>query len=320
MGPPLEFIAVHSIAALALLCSAPGAAPEVQGPASLHAWCEPSEVRIGEPFVLYLNVEHPDEQRVLLDLPEAGAEETFGDAWVLLEPRRVLRLPLANEPERSLTQARWRLFALEPGEHELVSVGADCLLAGAVQRLEPQPAALRVHGELAEGEDLARPPLSFREAPVLAGAPRRSLLLGLAALLLLLGARWWLGALRRLLRRRPGQALQAPPTPLERLAAVDPAREGGEREAYVVLSRCLREALDGEGGERLDGLTDEEWLLARRERNGLAPERLLRVAELLATSERVKYGAERPTRWAIEQALKEARSLCAEATTREGAA
>ena len=311
-----------------LLALAPGlarpAAAQVPD-TSLEAWCEPAQVAIGEPFTLYLDALHPSEQRIFFDQPADGDADDFGLGWVVLEGRSVRRLSIADEPGRSLTRARWRLMALEPGELGLAAVGADSVLAGAIQRLDPVAASIHVRAELAEGEDVPRPPVGLREPPAPFGSSLYRGLLALLGLFLVLSARWWWRAWR-FLRRGSGARAEAGPSPLERLAAVDVGGEGVQRETFFLLSHLVREALDAEcgveagagaGPASLDGLTDEEWIAARRERNGIAPERLERAARLFAQCEDVKYGGREPTRWAVEEALQEARSLCAAGAARE---
>jgi len=310
---------VRLAGALLLLGLAP-LARAAQGDAALESRCTPSEVHIGEPFTLQVDVLHDEDTRVLLDPPRVlSADELgdieLGDRWVLLEDRSVVSLPIEGEPGRILTRARWRLLGLEPGAHELLAIGADTIRSGASARLEAAPVILNVLPELAEGEDEARALLGFREdAPVIAGP--LDPLFGLARGALLAGIALWLGlavfaiGLALVLRKRGRRAARDEPTALERLAAIDPADPEGAREGYFRLSRVVREELDQRAGGSLEGLTDEEWIARRREGNVLPAAQLERAAKLLRACEEVKYGAGMPTRWAVEEALAEARELC----------
>lgn len=278
--------------------------------ATIQSYCQPQSVAIGEPFTLTVDIVHSAQQRVLLDRPSSGSDVQLGDRWIMLEDRKVLSLPLRDQPGMKLTQVSWRLFGLEPGDYGLPSIGADCVASGAVQRLDAVGATLAVRTELVEGEDEARALEGFRsEYPVV--TDRVSLLLrwvgivALACVLLLVAF---------LLKRRAAKPpVKAQAGPLERLAAIDPAAEQQAQEAFYLLSRVVRESIDEQAGARLDGLTDEEWIEHRRGQNGVASERIERAAKLLQSCEKVKYGAESPTRWAVEEALTEAKELCSSA-------
>jgi len=285
----------------ALLTASPQAAeaPEV------NAWTEPSSVLIGEPFTLALDVLHPEGQRVLLDAPPEGGD-VFGDRWVVVEPRRVVRLPVGDGSGRTLTQARWRLIGLEPGEHELTTLGADAFVPGAVVRLEPALARVEVRGELASGEDAARPPAGFREPP--SSSPRRwpGVLLAWVGLFGVAGL-GVLGLVIARVRRSSGGA--APVRPLARLAELDPGDDDRRRELYYQVSQLVRAAFDGASGVRRDGLTDDEWGPVILEGQRFARPDVERASALLRSCAEVKYANARPTRFAAEALLTEARAL-----------
>ena len=284
--------------------------------ATARAYCTPDTVEIGEPFTLFLDVVHEPQLRVMLDAPEDGIADNFGENWVLLKERQVLRLPLGDGSGRVLTQARWRLFALEPGEFQLPSVGADAVAPAAVQRIEPALARLQVRGELLEGEDQARDLLGFREPPTVAEGPLGTLLLwgiglglGLLLLLSVLFVRW--------IRRRGRSAQpEAGPDPLAQLASLDPTDDERVRELHYSLSKWTRLALDERHHTQRVGLSDEQWIAACREQGVLAPEIIERTEQLLATCAGVKYGAGQPTRWAATETWKEAQAICEEAAAR----
>lgn len=283
---------------------APGTAPEVS------AWVEPERVAIGEPFTLALDVIAGPDERVLLD-PPAAEREGFGLGFAVVEPRRVVRLDAGDGSGRVLTQARWRLFALEPGRHGLSTPGADVLRGGTARRVEAREATIEVEPSLAEGEDAPRPLAGFREPPPPTPRRWRGLLAGGAALLglALVGG---LGALA--LRGRGGAVAPAPPTPAERLARLDPGDDAGRQELHRELARCLREALDVAAGVDLAGCTDEEWVARQRELGRVPPASLERAAGLLAACGEVRYAGASATRFAAEERLAEARALCAEAS------
>ena len=70
--------------------------------------------------------------------------------------------------------------------------------------------------------------------------------------------------------------------------------------------------MDAGTTDDLSGCTDEEWIARRAKANGVPADRLERAAELLRTTERVKYGMEVPTRWAAQEAVEGARQIVAE--------
>jgi hypothetical protein len=272
---------------------------------------QPEAVEIGEPFTLALDVLAEPAQRVLVDPAEEGLDD-FGLGFALLEPRRVVRLDAGDGSGRVLTQARWRLIALEPGRHELPTPGADVLLEGSALRVEPRLAAIEVAGELAEGEDAARPLVGFREPPLPAPRRWRGVAAGLAGLLGLatVGA-----ALALALRGRRSAPVAAPRTPAQRLAALDPADDAVRVELHHELARCVRESLDRAAGVALAGRTDEEWAARHAELGRLSGPLLERARVLLAACAEVKYAGVAATRFAAAERLEEARALCAEAAS-----
>jgi hypothetical protein len=278
--------------------------------ATAKAYCTPSTVRIGEPFTLTLDIVHDSELRVLMHTPEESAGALFGDNWELLEEARTVRLPIGDGTGNELTQVRWRLFGLEPGEFELETMGADCVASGAVQRIPAQKASLAVGTELAEAEDASRGLLGFRELPPDVPEPLGKIMRGAAI------AGGGLGVLLFVLwmrRRKPQVALAEEATPLARLQGLDPTDEQGASNLYYELARCVRLAVDQTREETLMGSTDEEWLDHQRAQADLPTEFLERTRVLLDGCGQVKYASTQPTRWATEEALKQATDLCSEA-------
>ena len=261
----------------------------------------PETAEIGEPLELVLDLVHPSSIRVRLD---AELLEP-GDGCDPLDERRVVTRPIAEQPGRSLTRARWSVCALEPGEHDLRPGGVEYEWGGTRQRIEAPPARVTIRHALADGEDAPRAPIGFREPPEERESPIDRLFwiggLVLAGLLALVA---W-----RVLRRRSAPTPVGPPGPAERLAVLRTDDPEKLRELYYELSAVVREALDALAGEPLRGCTDAEWIERRSRANGIPRERLERAAELLSACERVKYGAEVPTRWAVDEALRAAREI-----------
>lgn len=280
----------------------------------VHAYCIPETVAIGEPFTLHLDILHDSELRVLLEAPEGGgSDDEFGDSWVLLQPRRVVHLPLDDGTPRTLTQVRWRLFGLEPGELELPVIGADALTSGTVHNIEARTARVNVLPELAEGEDAPRPLQGFQPPPLVEEGPLGTLLLVvLGGGLLLLGVLAFL-LVRWFLWRRAAPRRSAGPTALDQLEGLDPSDEGSTRELHYALARLTRLSLDGPAHAARAGQTDEEWITTLRAAGALPTVLVDRAEVLLGKCAEVKYGASQPTRWAATEAWEEARALCMEA-------
>lgn len=270
----------------------------LQGDA-LEVRAEPLEVEIGQPITITLELRHAAERRLELD-PRTLLGD---DSWVLLELGEALRSPKPGAEGFVRTRALLQVASLEPGARELVlgplKLGEETLVVPAL--------AIGVRVALAPGEDAPRPAQGLREVRDFAG--QRSLLPpALALLALLLVGLGSILALR--LRRRP-PAAQTLPTPHERLEALAGTREpDAARAACYELTRILRAALDERLGRGLAGLTDEEWLAALPA-EALGPEPRANLERLLARAERIKYGLEAPTRFALEEALGEGRSVLA---------
>ena len=80
---------------------------------------------------------------------------------------------------------------------------------------------------------------------------------------------------------------------------------------------ALRDAVDGHLGEPRSGLTDEEWGSAVSPE--LPADRADGVRDLLGRAEAVKYGQGAPTRFAVDEALADARRLADALEKREEA-
>ena len=280
--------------------------PAGQDPLQLEvrSWCEPEVVAIGEPFTLAIDVEHPAGGRVTFEVEDLDLPDT----WWIEEPRRVVSLALDDEPGRKFSRARWRLAGIEPGEHALPLGGLVYHIDGMRNTREVPAALITLRGELAEGEDLPRSLAGFHEPPTggKTSLPWRWVFYPLFGMLI--------GLILWGLRRSKEIVESRGPSPLQSLSALDPCDETMQRQSFFVLSRAVRETFDRELGAQLDGLTDEEWIEANDDWAGDGNARFERAALFLRSCERVKYGAETPTRWAVEEALKEARELCESST------
>ena len=138
--------------------------------------------------------------------------------------------------------------------------------------------------------------------------------LALAAVLIAAGY-----LVRRSRRAAGGRGLESR-SAVDELLAFDSKEESRAREAFGLASRAVREAIDHDLGEALPGLTDEEWIERRAVQESARTQTIARACELLRSAERVKYGMEQPTRWAVDEVLREAREVVSAARVEGGAA
>jgi len=266
----------------------------------------PSTVEVGEPFELVLELEHEREERSSALAP---GEPVLDVSWLVLE-RRPARSEAAGTRVR--TTHVWSLASLEPGERNLAEALAGYAFGEGVTRIQAGDARLRVTSVLAEGEDTARPMMGFEGE--LEGPPAtRSrvlvwLALGAACAALLA---WWL-----LRRRGKASAPAAPPTSSERLATLAArAAQGAAREGCYDLTHLLREHVDRLRGAERAALTDEEWLAEVARAPDVPRAALEDLRRVFARAERVKYGGEAPSPWAVEELFTESRRALEGLTT-----
>ena len=256
---------------------------------------EPAEAEVGQPVHWILEVHHPAGAAVRL--PEI--DPILGEAWVLLEPRRVAR-------GTETTTATWTVLPLEPGDPSLPALAVQVEADGVARSIEVGSSTLAVRSALSAGEDVPRPIRGFHPAPE--GAPGTGLWLVIAALAVLSAAAVGLWLRRRARRHAPAAAL---PTPLERLAELsrqsleDP--EAARRTIYA-LTRLLREACDRALGEDRAALVDADWAALRETDERLPLGARTTVARILRDAERVKYALHAPTRVALDALIADARN------------
>ena len=266
--------------------------------------CEPAEAAIGQPVTCILTVVHPADTLVSLERDELALD----DSWVAEGERRLVGAADPADPARRVTRVAWTLRSLEAGERALVVPAVRIHRDGAPRVIDAPPALLVVLPALSEGEDEARPAAGFRPAPAW-DRPLSGSLARLAGLALLLGT----SAVFFFRRARRTSVAAGVPSPAERLAALGEhsGEFEGSAELHYELTALVREAVDESEGIERRAATDEEWLAALGESEAVDGETRLRLAELLAECARVKYGQERPTRWAVETTLETARDLVA---------
>lgn len=295
---------------------------------------EPAEVEIGEPVEWVLDVVHPASARVRpLDKSLAvaakpatttpashGAQPTTPSAvpaddaksaaaeraWVKVGDTTWTRTTDPADPTRVHTNARFRAIALEGGDLAAPAMAIELVDGANASELAPESLPVHVRGALAEGEDAPRPMLGFRDVPADLGPVKRGpwVLAALVAVVVAALATW-------LLARKKKAPAPAPPTPIARLdelarAFASDVADG--RATVYALSRLVRETVDAFVASDRSGATDDAWsaAVATDERVPLG----VRDAStrLLASAERVKYAQETPTRFAVEELVKDARA------------
>lgn len=267
---------------------------------------EPASVEIGEPVEWMLDVVHPKKLRV--GFPAKDAEDR---RFAPLSERTVARAADPNDDALVHTIARWTTMALEPGDLAPPPLALELTGGAATETLVVNGLPVHVAGALAEGEDAPRPLLGLRElsperAAQLEPARRAPLVLaGLGALLVAA-----LGVF--LVRRRAKPTLPSEPTPLARLDAIAAAfaadPESGRARVYE-LSRLLRGSVDGFLGVERSGRTDDDWARAVEADERVPAGVRSACGRLLASAERVKYAQETPTRFAVDEFLRDARAV-----------
>jgi hypothetical protein len=260
--------------------------------------CEPASAAIGEPVEWTLTVEHP--ASIAVKLPEK--DPLPDDSWVSLGDRRVMHEAAAGGEER--TRVRWRVMSLAAGSRALPEIEVDYDEDGSAHTVRTAPQVLDVRGELAADEDAPRPMKGFRPPPPGAEGALHwpwiaALMIGVFAI-----AIW----IFRRSRRKPAPILAA--TPLDRLAELEreiAADAENLRRVAFGVSTLLRGAIDDFLREPRPGLTDIDWI-ARIENDERVPLGVRKsTARLLGDFEPVKYALRVPTRFAVDEILRDAR-------------
>jgi hypothetical protein len=255
-----------------------------------------SQVEVGEPFQLTLELEDPTAF-------DPGTPD-LDDSWVLLDQ--------ATTPTSGGVRFTWSLVSLEPGSR-LVS-----FLPGEDLAEVPEPVRLRIVGVLRDDESEPRPlpglPADFGASLAIeeGWALWQFALVGfcifqaLAILVVVL-----------VIRRRRGPSVAAQPSAIERFDAQ--VAEGAEvSERHHLWAQLLRESVDGRSGKRRVSLTEGEWLQAISDQDGIGGELFDGIKRALDDCERVRFAGERPSSFAAEELQRQVRALLVEVGQRRG--
>jgi len=259
---------------------------------------EPTQVAIGQPVEFRLQVPHGVDRPVSLRHLELGLD----DSWVLLSGPEVLTAA-TGVGAGAVTEGRWKLMSLEPGERILGELGIP-LADGSTMAVIP--ASLSVQGELATDEDQPRPMPDFHQVAERT-SPVRPRHLGLALLAIFSAGGGWLFVRRR---NRSQEARQ--PDELERFLGLDrePTDDVEAARALVFeLAVVLRAAGERDVPGSWAGLSDEEWLAALESSEQHSTEVTAELGGLLAECESIKFAGSRPTRFAVEEILSRSERL-----------
>jgi hypothetical protein len=236
-------------------------------------------------------------------LPEK--DPVLGDTWVMLGERSVVNDVPANPAEGVRTRVTWRAMSLESGARALPGIEVQYEESGAPHTLITAPIVLDVRGELGPEEDLPRPIKGFRRPRAGADATQRWAWIAALALVACAITVWIL----RRSRRKPAPLPRTTPlddlVKLEREISADPS---ASRAITYALSMLLRESVDAFAREYRAGLTDFDWIehIEKDERIPLGVRAA--TARILRESEQVKYALHVPTRFAVEEVLRDARN------------
>ena len=287
---------------------------------------EPPVVQIGQSVTWTLIVEHPLGSAV--HLGEAFSSPHLG--WAE-EGRGQLSQRQDGEPADGAqglltTKLSWTGLPLESGD--LMPPGGEIAWSGPNGRegLVPEVLSLKVHGELAAGEDLPPAPPGMASALVAdsaglsgtAGAVAWALPLCLLLMAAVVGLCAWALVRRRRAARTRAQAVPTPGEALARLRAEQSAAPGDDGETarrLEELSAILRRPGAAAphqghlGGPLTAGLTDEEWLTKLVAEKMLAPEHLDEAREFCAALSATRFARRRPTRFAVERLLEQGQVL-----------
>lgn len=288
--------------ALAVFASSVVALSAWSGEVRAHLQVEPASVEIGEAVRWTLVVEHPTRAKFALpdwkDLPRE---------WALVEALGVRRDADPNAADRTITRASWLVMSLDAGEVSVPALQLDVEEAGEHQKIDVAAQKLHVAHALNEGEDAPRASKGFRPTPVVHVWSFRGIVsaLVLIAILAVVALVVW----KRSKRKKPVALAVA--TPLERLAQLEQranAEPEAAREIVFALTRIVRDAVDAFSAEPRPAAPDAAWIV-RVEGDERVPSGVRSVAQrLLANAERVKYAQESPTKFALAEALADARN------------
>ena len=280
-----------------------------------------SELTVGDPIGLTLEVTHPEDQIVVV--PNLDPD------WGVFKVRRQTATSIAENGDGTRTtsqQLEVTLFA--PGEFETPDLPLSIRLPdGSVERLSPTPVRLTVVSVLSGDDETLRDiraPADF-SIPLWEQLYFRILLLNVVAIVFLAVV-----GLTFYRRTRQGHDTAAPADQyrapwevafeeLDRIESLHLPRDGRLKEHYALVSRALRVYLQsahlGEIGpvDAVDMTTDE--IGAALKSSALSYENTVEVVDLLTEADLVKFANDTPPEAQAHAALARARRIVEDTKT-----
>ena len=257
-------------------------------PSGVTATVEPVEgLAIGQPVIW----------RILVDDPERDGAATWVEA-----PKFDLEWALDEGP-RSVDGgnfgAEWTLLPLEGGELRTPEVVLR--FSDGAELIVP-PAVIDVPHALVDGEDEPRDLPGFREVEDRRIGDPTVALAALSAVLIIPLTLLGVVAIRRR-RARSAPADGEPLDPVDEIRRLEPSND--PTGSMVRLAPLVRRSVEARIETSRSSLTDEEWAAWFEAGEGNAELRA-RAAKLVLASTAVRFGGGAPTRFAAEDAKREA--------------
>ena len=322
-APPVKLLLCACVALLALSASAYPEATDAnsvsetrRGPVASRLTVEPTVVQVGAAVVLRLSVTAPDQVEVFM--PEFG--EFLGEFSILdFAPRTTV-----TSDGTTTYEQRYELQVLRSGTQRLAPILIEFVdrrtakttadASEKVFELLTEPVEFNVRAISAEQLQMPLAPPLNKLAPR-SFATREPVITGVSVIVIVAAISavlFWL--LRR--RRRTVSVQAAHEVALARLRNLRTQPREQQHDVdqfYVELSSLVREFVEARFGLHAPELTTEEFLLAARDADELAPLDREFLGDLLSESDRVKFAAFMPAERHIDNSLDAVQQFLARA-------
>ncbi|NBP52140.1 MAG: hypothetical protein EBU70_13370, partial [Actinobacteria bacterium] len=268
-----------------------------------------ASIRTGQPLQVDFAVDRPAGSSVIVPALKGAM-----DPWEVRDSRPLPADPA--QPDRTIE--RLTLVTFESGDLKVPALTFKVRSAdGAETELRSPELPITVRSLLADGFDPSRIrdvksaveiPLESRWPWVLGSAL-------LAAILAMLGWRWWRGRPSTMTPSEPAhtRALRE----LDDLASRQLPQKGLVLDFYVLLSDTVRRYVEGRFGIRAPEQTTKEFLQAARHHPAIREDHQRMLAAFLRAADMVKFAAQRPGPSECDRGLDAARGFVRESTPAE---